>query len=84
MTLSTLTPGGGIAGLSESAAIDAPATEAETLLPGRSLWHVFRERYTRARAGPRLRQLENRPLTDIGLDAAQFAAMTSDEYHERP
>jgi len=84
MTLTTLTSGGGIAGLSESAALDAPAAETEARLPGRSLWHVFRERYTRSRAGPQLPELEDRHLADISLDGAQLAALSSDECQERP
>jgi hypothetical protein len=83
MDLRTPATGGGIAALRESAATQAPVEEAETRPSGRSLWHTFRERYTRSRAGPELPQPDDQVLVDIALDGAHLEPASA-ECQEQP
>ena len=69
MNLRTLSDSGGIAALIESERTPLPAAvDVRSRPPGSSLWHAFRERYTRVRAVRELRTPDDRLLREIALE----------------
>jgi len=69
MNLRTLSDSGGIAALIESEKTPLPAAVDVRSRPlGSSLWHAFRERYTRVRAERELQTPDDWPLREIALE----------------
>jgi uncharacterized protein YjiS (DUF1127 family) len=68
MNLRTLSDSGGITALTPPAKTSVVAADVRPHAPDNSLWHVFRDRYTRARAKRELEMLDDRLLRDIGLE----------------